>query len=958
MFHTASQVYGSYYKNKPSPNLDAERKFQSEPRNYRSLSPTKPSYVTDNLAEAARSKEIVYRPELTLSPFINGQKNVNFQNRSMIACDALAAPIYDGANRSGQKRDMTRYQPYLSPQRKADKGMAPKIGHEVYPEMSPTRLSPDGKLPWQREEIPKQAVKKLEFEVDAGAKKQPELHTPVKSKQENINQLIVQEPKPVVEKASIQAEEKVTAQPEQKVSPPREEKQSAPREEKLSAQQQQNDDIPYYQKRAVSVPNRWNNQPAQKRIQTKVKEPEVTNQNKASPIRSDLSDIGDSPSVQDRMESPDIMVRSLAASPVRPQSAYYRTSASKIGEFFAKQLRSPTQLQVIPENNRPQSAFEFREIPAQNIETQEKGGNNLVEVKTPMSCQSGHSGHSCCSNESGKNLLCDICVNKRLKNYKDLEKAQLREHEIQKELDDIHRLDAAREQERERLQKIREAAMEGTNAVKEALDKKFNDYWEQKRNAGKNASEENELREQQLEKERAEAFYASQKNKEEYRADLLKQIQENQDQKEREKLLNQAPGQNMSLTSPSFYVNGSAYSPEQLRQDLLKQIEEKEEQRRKEFEDEKARHEQNNARNERMYRDNLEKAERYHLEKREAARRAIEEGIAEQQAKKEQALLEKQEERDMLQQREDLLRQTASDSRQSRKDFQKGYAQELQKQMEEDRANRAEERRRDREPYETSMSGYYAGSKDPRYFENLLKQHQEERAKLREEYQQQIAEKKRQREQEKEEDRQWANNGLLTSGPRNNHLLELQKSYHEDLAEQIRQKEQGKLEAGERDRREARELKDRLHRTEEQLRQQAYENHQKQRDEFRKGLDEGLYYKQLEKDAQNQEKANERANVDAMNKLAKSQLLQQLLHKNAHARDYSEALAAQIQGNSAAKAYERELDRMPYGASITSPVKNVQKLYSCMDCSKKLPKYQLTKKSAIEPAKKVTWQKY
>lgn len=147
------------------------------------------------------------------------------------------------------------------------------------------------------------------------------------------------------------------------------------------------------------------------------------------------------------------------------------------------------------------------------------------------------------------------------------------------------------------------------------------------------------------------------------------------------------------------------------------------------------------------------------------------------------------EDRDRILRQEEILRQSGSDFRRSRADFQKSYGDELRKQMEEKQRDKEEERRWEREAFGTTGQ-----IKDPSYFEKLLKQHQEERAKLREEYQQQIAEKKRQREQEKLEDLQWGKTGFETSGTNYNPLLEMKKSLHEDLAEQIRQKQQEKQE--------------------------------------------------------------------------------------------------------------------------------------------------------------------
>lgn len=576
MLHTTSQVYGSYYKNDPRYSPQSDRKFQTEPRHFRSLSPTKPGTVgvTDILAEANANRSLIYKKELHSSPFINGQKNINFLNRSMIASDALAAPIYDGPQ-SAQKRDLSRYQPYRSPSKNPDKQMASKIGHENdYPQFSPTRLSPDGKLPWQRDEAPKQAaVKKLEFEPEAGAttkspQKLKEQHTPVKTQPEKITSPPVEDIRPVVREPETKKPEPIT---------------------------QQAEDIPYYMKRAVSAPHR-DIQPKLNRPAETLKESAPIQQETQKQIQSNLPEIQESHSDRGKAKEPKTAEPKLSASVFKLPSSAFRTSSSEIGKYFAKPrvTQAQNQLDASRDYSRPQSpATELKQILPQRVEVREEpealsADHNIADDKSVDRSQpkTPASVHSCCSSasgESGKNLLCEICVNKRLKNYKDLERAQEREQEIQNERDALRKLEALREIEQEKIRKAREEALAGTRAVKEALDKKFHDYWEQKRNAGKLTSEEQKLLEQQLEEKRQEALELHQRQKDEYKNELLKQIQEKNEEREREKLLNQAPGQNVSL-SPGIHYGGRPYSPEQLKQDLLQQIEEKQEMKRREYE--------------------------------------------------------------------------------------------------------------------------------------------------------------------------------------------------------------------------------------------------------------------------------------------------------------------------------------------------------------------------------------
>lgn len=71
-------------------------------------------------------------------------------------------------------------------------------------------------------------------------------------------------------------------------------------------------------------------------------------------------------------------------------------------------------------------------------------------------------------------------------------------------------------------------------------------------------------------------------------------------------------------------------------------------------------------------------------------------------------------------------------------------------------------------------------------------------------------------------------------------------------------------------------------------------------------------------------------------------------------------LAAQIADEKVNKAREKELQQTPYDTTLSAIVNKDYscKLYSCMECTRKFPKAQMTKKSALASPQKVPWQKF
>lgn len=115
----------------------------------------------------------------------------------------------------------------------------------------------------------------------------------------------------------------------------------------------------------------------------------------------------------------------------------------------------------------------------------------------------------------------------------------------------------------------------------------------------------------------------------------------------------------------------------------------------------------------------------------------------------------------------------------------------LERQIADNERSRDEERTRSKEPYDTSIGGFheYPPKNDPNYYENLMKQSRAYQAQVRQEYEEQIAEKKRQQEQERLENLSYKKTGLEVSGFYHNPHLKLPKPLTEILADQIKEKE-------------------------------------------------------------------------------------------------------------------------------------------------------------------------
>lgn len=440
--------------------------------------------VTDVLVEAAKDRELIYKPELTDSPYINGEKNTLFLNRSMMTSDALADPIYGGAEGAAQ-RDLSRYQRYLSPSQRQKAKAADREGV-----MTPEKLLDERKSSVRGSEFSNDPTRRLDLHNDSRFKSPEKRKTHDKETDWASGS---------TKKVQVQSPTRVKADSPEK---PLSGKKKVAKNNDLRKTSEDDDEI-------------ISEKPAKNGKSKRMKEESAADRTK--------TDAGEKSRPKSSGEKPS------------------NTSKKFISTYliclnFAEKKVDSSQLKS------PQS--------------------DISDVSSP----------------SGNGFLCPICVNKRLKRNKDLECEHLREQMIRKEREELQRLETIKEADSKKMKKAKEAARADTKAVGEALDKKFQDQLQKKRTAGKIRAEEERSEQEQDEKDRQAALQLYNKHKKELKAELEKQIQEKQDQRDGERKSKTAHSQSVSLKPGKIDVNG------QLKEELVNQIEKKLKEKKRESE--------------------------------------------------------------------------------------------------------------------------------------------------------------------------------------------------------------------------------------------------------------------------------------------------------------------------------------------------------------------------------------
>ena len=565
MITTSSQVYGSHYKNNPQYSIEKRRNSAAEAElrrhtDLRSLSPVKlqPTVTSSTIIPDVKN-QIALRGEETGSPFIQGKRNREFIHRSLVSCDALVAPNYEGGANLNLSYDVSRYQPYKSPPKKVQKGLTPKIGHEDRGELTGRKQTPEPKLPWHREEPPKRAARRLEFENQAN------FQTPAKKMPEIENTQATQ--------IEIQAEPSIElARPKpapQKLDHPNHIGRSAstPKLELASTKNLANT----YQSEAITdAPKNIENrvfeaeQKPGAELQETLPKPIEVKAEKAQPDRS--RSLSRSQSQPPYAILPDKAVPKATGRPLTSNQSFLREERMRpqtsAGVFGSKVLST------LPQEKSAE---------AKAIVTQEE------KISQPQTPASVHSHGSRSSNASGKDLICEICVNKNLKRTKDFEIAIQREEDKKREQEEFAKAAYMAEQDRERARRKREEVQGGLSQAIEENEKKFQEYWHQRRIASLAGSEENKRREEKMAQEKREAYNIYKKYQEELKSSLLGQMREKEEAREFEKQLSHAPNQKTSLTLSSGYSNPLIPTAEEVRRDQLRQMEEKREKLQQEY---------------------------------------------------------------------------------------------------------------------------------------------------------------------------------------------------------------------------------------------------------------------------------------------------------------------------------------------------------------------------------------
>lgn len=130
----------------------------------------------------------------------------------------------------------------------------------------------------------------------------------------------------------------------------------------------------------------------------------------------------------------------------------------------------------------------------------------------------------------------------------------------------------------------------------------------------------------------------------------------------------------------------------------------------------------------------------------------------------------------------------------SRQKFFSDYGKELEKQLLDIQKQKEVERQKSKEPYDTTIKGFYTRGDEPNRYEELSKQETERRLKHRQELEEQLAEKKRQQEQEKLERLKPTKTGIDVRGDYYQSPLDEIKTLPESHAKQIAEKEREKAE--------------------------------------------------------------------------------------------------------------------------------------------------------------------
>lgn len=596
MASTSSQEYGSYYKQMTPSNAQRHTNnafLQDTPKNvysYNCSAPpqkrqTQDDFIHQDKLVGVAGNKIFADKERLSSPFINGKRNTNFLNRSMMSCEALSTPNYERNQRpqSAQRQEiLTRYQPYLASPKRIQKGITTKIGHTDYPiQLSPTHLTPDGKLPWQRKEIPIATVKKLDF----GQSELVANHE-LAAKIQNLDKpgyphTLEQPPAPIINSQALNLREpQLNSEPvvnhvldDDDVHHLKKEPESLQQVQNINGQLIPNtlnySNVP----KSANVQDKYslNDEPKQELFEYSARQQP---NNRETQDDSRINKTRDLPKYERSQSQPSkqrIESQNLGRSLRNQNQIPLRDYPDRVSNTFIGKQEAPVER--LPENNA------ITTTSPQEIASKSNGDSNLVP-KTPVS---GSSQASKDSSASGKDLLCNNCVNDYIKRTKQEEEVSERIHDQQMEKEQTLRLNQAAQREKEAQRRAHDEAATNAQAIKEAIDQKFRQYWERRRNEGLDAEKQRKEQEQKVREEDQKTYNVYKKYQDDYKNDLLKQIEDRKAQEQQEKNMRNTPNQKTSLNVYSPIHNNFTPSKEDVKNSLLDQIKAKEEQRREEL---------------------------------------------------------------------------------------------------------------------------------------------------------------------------------------------------------------------------------------------------------------------------------------------------------------------------------------------------------------------------------------
>lgn len=512
---------------------------------------------------------VVFRSELSDSPFIGGKRNPNYANKSFLSSEALVNPEYESAEKVDQK-------PHFRPgsrHRKTHKEPVGSITRPIdYPYLSPHKITPRRDHRAANEEL----FRKLEFEEVQAVKK------PVSAVKTSVPQEVPVQSENKYLTYEYQEEERHQTPTRRGVLTPRKEQnvqttlqvetpssrlKKATKTEEITHPQSARDISPVAQRfrdtqlTPSKIPR---NQSLQKVSLDSERLPRTPKEDSYAAIHQ-----GGKPSP----------LRKVDTSPLRKVDTsmedlpYYlkrRLERSQTPEISAREDGKERSLTPTQRAKTPTEVKKPEYVPKEMTQPTK---TEVPEAKTPVSQQSqGSNG----SNASGKSLVCDKCVNKLLAEEKhdaqvhDREDARIREQELARLNKELL------EHDREKEIAKKEEARKGALVNREILNQKENERLARRRNPPTD-----QMRHLDKIFESEEKIARDRLNKSaDFRDVLRSQIEEKRREKEMERAREKSPEFGTSINISGEWKNPKVPSVRELSEELKNQIQQKEKQKR------------------------------------------------------------------------------------------------------------------------------------------------------------------------------------------------------------------------------------------------------------------------------------------------------------------------------------------------------------------------------------------